>query len=751
MPDVQPLPLAREGAFRLRDPEITLDGIPVESTGINWSLVPGPDPHVTSFRIRRDRLKGFWPPAPIANGPQAGQIAWKTLSMKVQSIIAGQVIDFDHRWRGIYVIDAYPLDRENAEIVIADRRFLWQGITRSGMFNVPARRNDASTPEGVASPDVPGQSAGKVRFGVVQGRRGDILIGNYISKALISPALRYRQWSLKRNLNRTAGIGQQNAFGGGDSEFIPWTALDIVLAVLVGREVYSAFDEDGNFAESWTWEEGIVGNSLVIADKLFELASDYCPDRTIFNCRPVADILREMMALARVNLFVRPDNAVVLYPIDDDDATNARIPGGVKGATDDGTLLVDGSGFLRRVDNMAKRPARVVVCFDMEREKDLTVVGGSESAPAVAVNVMELHTARELSVDGETRVWQPGTYPPVSAVLEAYGIAVADINQHWYLQGRLAEKVKELLGLPRTLPDVEVDGLVASLLAHYRQTFRPLDQYVDVMLSMQAVLAAVLNQHGLRAPSPVWCRYTVVPGFRTAKDIDEEASVSGWVVNATDVTGVQAPFLVQVLDAELGIFRVTPREDSQNGSVYLSIPCGVDESVPLPPPHLTADGADWGNVPLEENFRLTTRMTFRWASPNSEDRFFKVDIPAESVTADAPALGPVFTIYTDRDTARVDKDGTLINEGIIKAIAASEARRIYLSWRNRWATSQGGLRFAGGHKLVPWGPVSEVSWEWVDGELTTIVAMDAPPAPPRAQQLTDRRIQFFLERRPPIQ
>lgn len=740
--NVQPLPLAPN---TLRPPLITIDGAAVESTGFDWALTTGAEPYIGSFIISRDRMKAFWPPS---RGDGQSVPASKTLRIEHESIIAGNTVLFKHQFI-VYVIDAHPVDRENAMITVADRRVWWRGQTVTGKFNVPGRRNDAEAFGDSAQPALPGQAPGRVRFGAVLSSRHDVLLGDIIGRTLTTPRRRYYEWSLQYPI-ATIGAGAESIGVQQKALEYHWTALDLVRAILVGRWV-ATLEAPGNGSDpsvQWVQFPGIIDPGDLVIDGKPEMFNAYAPERVEWNCRPVADALAEMLALCRAGMFIRGDNKVVIYPIDDDDVNATRIPGGVKAAMDDGTLLVDGSGFLYRENNIAQRPESVTVCFDIERERDFVMVGGSVSDPRVAENVMQLHADRELTVRGETRLWRAGTYPPVRDVLSSYGISEETVNQHWHLQGHLAARIKETQGLDLTLPDLNIDGLVQSLLLHYRQTFRPLDEYADTILTIAPVLATVLNQYGLRAPAAVWCRYSVIPGFLVARQRKKDA-IAGWNVDATDTNGIPAPFLVEVLDDELKIVRIVPREDTQNASVHLSIPCGFDESARIPPPHLSKDGANWGNVPLEEDFKLTARMSVRMAVPNNEQRFWRVNVPNTGL--DKPGLAPPVTIYTDRDTARVDINDRLVNAGLVYMIAASEAKRIFLSWRDRYRTPPGGLRFAGGHKLVPWGGVSYVAWEYRDGQFDTVVDMSSPPAPPRATQLTDRRVQYFLERRPPIQ
>lgn len=752
------VPKVPDGIFQLPKPKVFLGGEPLELTGFTWEIPVGVEPGLARFIVDRRRWDKFWPPGgedgaeieDVFHGGDVGNTP-VTLRFEIPEIVRGTTRTFRETWESVYIMERRFIDRENAAIVAADHRVYWQQAV-TGSFNIPQRINDFTILENGGELDIPGQVDQKARFGVVRFRAGrgtpEGTLDNFVGKQIRQPVLRYRPWSLKRPLFGVPGLAPE------DQER-PWPALDIAIALLVGRESYAYRISNNVGNPRWTWRPGILKDTSklrVVGDP--EYYSDYAPDKVVWECKPVKDALAEMLELARAGIYVGRDGVVTIFPIDDDDPnTGGRIPGGVRAANVSGAWFEAGSAFLEKLDNRAYRPSAVRCAFSRLHEIDLRVTSALFTSPDEQMqNVTPAPAERFISLLNKTVA--AGELVPTQILLRSYQVNDELVITYWNLRSELAARIKEANGLSRTLPDQEIDTLVINLQESYRQLFKLRDEWVEVLKSLQSSLVTVIDSNGRQSPGLVFCKYPVINGFRAAREFLEEegSSVAGYNIDASSVTGDSAPYFVTIEDEELGLLRVSPVSDQQNGDVFLNIPSGFkQEKVDQLYAHLNASGADWGNVPLEENWSLTLRISAEFFEPNDESRFLMIEVPAQAIESDVTALGPPREVKFDREPARFDWREQLVNSEMLKAIAAAEARRIMYSFRDRWVAT-GPLKFAGGYRVVPWGSVASVAWEYTaEAALSTQIRFNESTTPPRIEQELQRKMLYFLERRPPTQ
>jgi len=183
-----------------------------------------------------------------------------------------------------------------------------------------------------------------------------------------------------------------------------------------------------------------------------------------------------------------------------------------------------------------------------------------------------------------TRTVPQGTFVKFDALLRAWNLLKPDgsmpwtfqtIRLHWLhgdLEGALGAKG---LDLDKT---GNVANRVAAIRAHFRQTFRVNQRYMERMRDLQAVRVFLLDPvSGTRSPANVWGQACVVPSTKgklmSSRTKPEEAliyrNVDYYPAEGKNVCETApGPTRVQILDRDLGIFRLE----------WISSPYGIIDS-----------------------------------------------------------------------------------------------------------------------------------------------------------------------------
>lgn len=241
-----------------------------------------------------------------------------------------------------------------------------------------------------------------------------------------------------------------------------------------------------------------------------------------------------------------------------------------------------------------------------------------------------------------------------TGVFPAPELTEHEIRQHWLghwqgLQTKYALRSDQQWDTQRL-------KVLSAIRTHYRQTYRILPKWVDKIRAILPLRAAVLDyETGTRAPASVYTQYlqkftqlAYSPLYRG----DLATRNDDYADDLRD-QGV-SPFSVQVLDSDIGLFRIVPEVD-QTGLAETYVVGDVDGSLP------SADVANvaifWNQVTLSSAFKIAVILTALKATPNGVGRLHseKVTVAeaAEALGITAPeAKGPEKDLIQTADTAR---------------------------------------------------------------------------------------------------
>lgn len=361
--------------------------------------------------------------------------------------------------------------------------------------------------------------------------------------------------------------------------------------------------------------------------------------------------------------------------VDADGTTRLTLRGG--GAED--ALLtglpVVGPPLFEAVDLRRLRPSRVVVYFTPEDEVRFDFQDGgtpttvSIDEPRILENVLPspdpFLTVKKLGKD--LRIVQ-GTWLPINqALLDAWNNDTANpatiafrgktvtlpkvtfntgagaINRLWFSPGGYHGYFEVAL---------QADPVWArrwsALMAHYRQTFRVSRRWIDRVRSLKAERIAIVDpETGTRAPADVFANYALIP---TARRIAKSGGdfTTQLAYNITNFnraakladSKVANTATVQVLDADVGILRVSFNPDAWGGTLKM-VPSAVTSKrtgKPLPTcdPRDLLGGFRLMDLQLKETHDLAVVLTVAAASPNSLAQLFPVVVEPDAAKKALP-------------------------------------------------------------------------------------------------------------------
>lgn len=222
-------------------------------------------------------------------------------------------------------------------------------------------------------------------------------------------------------------------------------------------------------------------------------------------------------------------------------------------------------------------------------------------------------------------------------------------------------------------PDLVWSRRIATIMEHWRRSYRITRGWVSKLRAIKAQRVALIDpETGTRGRAQVWCDYVVKPSARGLAS--RGVNYQGWEVEgyADDLSNARpSPFEVEVLDSDLGIFRVTPRVDLFGQGTQIA-PGETSDGIPV-----TSAGSAfvaWASTGLASGFKLSVVLSAIQDSPNNLGRLHKRTVDLEDAVATLPeapevgdANGPDWHVIDTLESARfawIDDDRDAILQAV---------------------------------------------------------------------------------------
>jgi len=666
-----------------------------------------------------------------------------------------KVIKFENLW----ILDMMPLGGSFRngwyKFSLTDSRWKWDRKIMNLRANHLIRLNDADIAEKGANIQVPSEGDAGAGEGdlnvngapVVEGAKSGVALQpivdpqtgrvlgfsnvDVIGKNLVIPKYAYREYTRNPATDEA------------------WTALELAEAILTGYTAkdYSTGQE---FEEPGLIDEDAYGGRLPNTGSNSPFDNEDHLTSVSWVGMQKTEALRKALSRARVNLMQLPDGKIYLYQIDTPSAEPFLPPDWRKTIQDSGTPYIH---YFSR-----KRPSEIHVFYRKEMEQLWR-----------SVTATEVTTPDEFIIDNVVRTpvtftyrnvrHEKGTLVNIHTYMSNLGIDEAELREHYFDVPDLATWYSANHQGSGQFPSQRTVAQLEALRRDYRTLYMLGPEWRDRIVNFTAEMATKLDPiSGKRNPSEVYCAYTLIRSIRGL--IDEDAAAledrelfknvefkqSGGV---PDDDQEPAPFLVQVEDDELGVFRVVPAQENEGlalGFELSNIEARQDGG--LPTPFISDTMYNLSNCKLKDDFRLSTYLTLMRGDPNTKDCLHKHTISCEDI-AGAPCLGEPLEIYVDDETARFDFEDTLVNEKMIKNRSDAEARAVLRTWVDRWA---GSISFAGTQEIQPFGTVERIVYSYdARRGIITSLEMPLPIIKPEVGLLMPEPLRAEMEKRPVIQ
>lgn len=621
--------------------------------------------------------------------------------------------------QNVWVIHNSPAENYNlSRVTIADRRWMWAYSHVVGRYNI--RR----------------------RVGVNR-----ITVNDQPANDVVTDSLQYAKWSLQKNLTK-------------------WAARAVLIDVLTKAENVSLDTQP----------------PVIIATGLGNKLANLPVDDLSVNDPGHEAVMRVLGYLPEGELFIDYDGSVVVYS---------------KASDGERTLVANlgpeivGRGHVEGVDFSLLRPSAVEVYFTRECEVRFNFNEGTSTRTEDERYCDNVGPQPDYSLSINGKTYPAGTWHTFPEYLSAWGNLPNPF-------GGAASPLTQTIIRKAMVPFMDLwaaigaigqydytadwTGRISMVLAHWRQTFRINQQWVDKILSIRPYRVATVDQvTGSRAPAMAFSDYCKLATTR-AQWKNREGGHQGleYAINKTGYAATlnssssPSPAVVSVLDSDQGILHLD----------YVGDPLKLYEIVL--PSMLDTGNRPTGNIAqaaksitfdsinspgatlpsLAANFHCAIIVTVVPAAPNNLTQYHRLKVTPEMVASMVPGgsigpcNGPVMQVYIGAgiETARVqwldsrsteiekcfgigqganeepqqpNLTGLVINEGTpggpsatggasLWSIAKAEAARIYASLRDRKVGTKAGILT----KLSPDGWVDEVVHEvGIQGDITTHVSL----------------------------
>lgn len=657
------------------------ENLPIKVGGnFAWAMSYGLSPNVTDLevtkesaeRIRSRAVTTF--PTKIRTRTRADPVGPLQLVMEDTDNDRRVVIE------GIYVVisNRPGTDYNTRVLTLSDRRWMWSRIMVERSYNIRKKTGE---------------------FRMIRGKLQPVQLGR------LRPDFAYRRATLKT----PGSIGST----GSQIRGVPWTALEVledVLLELCGKDGYVI---DANLALTDSIEglelhdlgpealsrvlAFIPGARVYIgADGKCHVASIYDgSEKEVFDNFGAGNAgdysLVDRSQLRPQSFTVYSDREVELRF----DFVEERLP------TDDVPAAGQGSTVVRnQIAGVEQIPGREPLWCENVIINPLYYLPLDLSGSRVAVQgepvpldqfIDAVNLLNNVSSQGSgdvfgTRGWRP--------FFPSFRLTKREIRQHWL--GNWTAFREKFARDDAQLYNPERLKLLAALRTHYRQTFRILPQWRDKIRTLTGNRAAVMDfETGTRAPAPVYTQF-----LTKFSQLGYNPSARGQMVVRNDDYAEDigeknvSPFEVQILDSDMGLFRVAPKVD-QTGVAETYV-IGDTEGGKLPTADVANAAVYWHQVHLDRGFKLATIFSCTQDTPNNEKRLHAEEVSLQEVATllKLPAIpeahGPPQEVIQTADNARYawkDKDkagiraaffdgdpypqGLLTNPGDIRALSVA--------------------------------------------------------------------------------
>lgn len=389
--------------------------------------------------------------------------------------------------------------------------------------------------------------------------------------------------------------------------------------------------------------------------------------------------------------------------------------------------------FLAAVQAGAQLNAQVPKIGDPIQLENVVQLPTNVSVDVPGLGVLEFQRGEWLRLDLALAVWEimdraSGQQPLKYLTLE-------NLRTYWFgnLIGRLYCFNREY---PTWVDPIRADRINVVRDA-YRRIFRIARPWLDNIHRWDTRSVTIVDPiTRTRALPFVSAQFCEVPNMRPPVLAQRQARVSA--INIDDYSSnKQSPFTVSDGDSDLGILTIEPMRDLE-AVVRERIRGKVDN---IPRYDLNPDGSIlWYNASLNSEFKLKLYLTVEWGAPDTKERLFLVK---KDVTGQG-GQGGLLEIGSMLDTARIDKDGKVVNAEILAKAADYETRQIMFSHRD---VGIGYIHFGGFHTdLVPDGFCRGVSFVVEQGFAYTMYDLTEPYNNRPPQAMMDPRLRKFVYR-----
>lgn len=383
-----------------------------------------------------------------------------------------------------------------------------------------------------------------------------------------------------------------------------------------------------------------------------------------------AAIAKVLAYLPQLGLYVDAKGDVHIY--ERSSGQEASVIAAVGGAVDAGVWGT--SATLAKYENTRPREIHVLFTREMEVRFDSFEPTDRQTSTEVIdqrkmTNVLPVpdYTLRKPNGEGVNQ----GTWIDVADALASPTWAIPVPLTFRKLQQAMVPYIDLWAGIAKiglAAPDQNWAARVGVLQQHYRFSFQLPRRWVDRTLQIRPYLVGTVNYvGGQRAPSQVFCDYTIIGGQRSFVKFREEGidapkyagNITGYPVGAISETSKPAPARVEIVDDDQGIIRYDFSVDPSRLREIVLPGKMIEETIPSEDPTLA--GSFWnavgagGSIPtMEPRFRSAVILTLTPAGPNNNQQYHRVIVkpsnakgmlPPAAASKLASAKGPIMEVY----------------------------------------------------------------------------------------------------------
>jgi len=202
-----------------------------------------------------------------------------------------------------------------------------------------------------------------------------------------------------------------------------------------------------------------------------------------------------------------------------------------------------------------------------------------------------------------------------------------------------------------TIPDPVWTARAATVMAHWRRTFRIADTFWQRIASIMPIRASILNtETGAYGPAEAYCNWTRKPSmWGLAKKRAEPNTQQGWFVEgyAANLSAAHpVPATVSIEDAQSGVIRVEPKFDPYGLTDQMVFGRPTNDTIPsVDLGKSNGSGAvefgRWGLIVLQPSWKLSVLLTVVPGSPNTSQRLHAEEQVGRIPLGSRAATGPV--------------------------------------------------------------------------------------------------------------